>query len=152
MPAVEQTLTLEYATPELRDNEEVVRAALGHTWQALEAASERLRDDKDIVMAAVCQEGGYGALEWASERLRCDRGIVLRAIAHGPHGLVDPKWPKRDVEELLAGLGGRKLAVPRLRSKGRRLVSVINTPAGVSSRTWWTFEDQQSTPVELCSP
>jgi hypothetical protein len=45
---------------------------------ALISASEELKNDREIVLAAVKQHGG--ALQCASAELQNDRGIVLAAV------------------------------------------------------------------------
>jgi hypothetical protein len=52
----------------LRDDKDIVLAAVVEVPQMLEYASVRLRDDKDIVLPAVTKNRGM--LQYASERLR----------------------------------------------------------------------------------
>mmetsp|Transcript_17677 Transcript_17677/g.31996 ORF Transcript_17677/g.31996 Transcript_17677/m.31996 type:complete len:181 (-) Transcript_17677:61-603(-) len=64
------------------DNREIVlqlcqQESLGD-GMTLEVASRRLRNDREIVLAAVMKDGA--CLEWASELLRNDRDIVLAAV------------------------------------------------------------------------
>lgn len=66
MEAVKQNgLALEYASPELRDNRKVVVAAIQQNAQALQFASLRLRNDINIVRLAVKNDGR--ALQYASK-------------------------------------------------------------------------------------
>lgn len=72
---------LESLCPDLRDNKQVVLAAVKKYGSSLRYASKRLRDDRDVVYAAVSKHG-Y-ALEYASKRLRDDRDIVWAAFKVG---------------------------------------------------------------------
>ena len=49
-----------------------------NVYWALEIASERLKDDQDVVLAAVKKDGH--TLDLASERLRNNKDIVLAAM------------------------------------------------------------------------
>ena len=65
---------LEYASERLRDDKDIVLAALGNDGMALEYASERLRDDYGIVLYAI--RNNMRALEYASERLGAYRALI----------------------------------------------------------------------------
>ena len=71
-------LALQYASERLRDDKDVVLAAVKEDGHTLQFVSDRLRDDKDVVMAAVKQEGYI--LDYASSRLKDDEEVVLAAI------------------------------------------------------------------------
>ena len=71
-------MSLYFASERLRDDKDVVMAAVQQNGMALYFASERLRDDKDVVMAAVHQIGT--ALYFASDELRNDKDVVLKAV------------------------------------------------------------------------
>jgi len=105
-----QGILLEFASPALKDDEEVVTVAVsshGHAlryassrWRknramvlravsvsgALQYASEKLQDDKEVVLAAVTKYGA--ALEYASDRLRNDPEVVWVAIKNSGYSLV----------------------------------------------------------------
>lgn len=69
---------LAYASDKLKDDKEVVKAAVGTYGKALRYASKELRNNHAIVLVAVTQDGL--ALEYASEWLRGQRDVVLVAI------------------------------------------------------------------------
>ena len=60
---------------QLRDDREVVLAAVQQDGAVLQFASERLRDDRDVVLAAVQQNGN--ALLFASPRFIFSRVVIL---------------------------------------------------------------------------
>ena len=72
-------LVLQDASAALKEDPEVVLAAVLAWGGALEHASVDLQSDKQLVLAAVRQDGA--ALAWASEPLRGDREVVLAAVA-----------------------------------------------------------------------
>ena len=71
--------TLLYASPELKEDREVVLRAVTQNGHALEYASQELQGDREVVLAAVANDG-Y-TLKYASPELRADREMVLRAFA-----------------------------------------------------------------------
>ena len=78
--------TLEYASPALKDDREVVLAACNQNGHALEYASDALKDDREVVFAA-CNQNGY-ALRFASDALKDDREVVLAACSQNGDALV----------------------------------------------------------------
>jgi len=101
---------LEYASPELKADKEVVLAAVAQDGFALEYASEELKADKEVVLAAVAQE--WGALEYASAELKADKEVVLAAVAQDGFALeYDSVELKADKEVVLAAVAqdGRAL-------------------------------------------
>lgn len=70
--------TIMYASKSLRDNDFIVFEAVNRSGAVLIHASDRLKDDKDIVMKAVQEYGA--AIEYASPRLKNDREIALEAV------------------------------------------------------------------------
>ena len=64
---------LQYAADNLRNDRQVVLAAIKHNPGALEFASEALRDDRSLVLAA-------GSLQHASVRLRGDKQLLLEVV------------------------------------------------------------------------
>ena len=72
-------LALRYASAELKNDKEVVLAAVAQDGRALHRASAELMNDKKAVLAAVAQDGR--ALEDASVKLRNDKEVVLAAVA-----------------------------------------------------------------------
>ena len=69
---------LEYASDDLKNDNEIVQKAVVNNPHNLEHASEDLRNDKEIVLAAVRKDGKV--LEFASEDLQNDKEIVLAAV------------------------------------------------------------------------
>ncbi len=69
---------IEDFSAELRNDRDVVLAAVQLKGCALEFASLELRSDRDVVLAAVQQNGA--ALEFASLKLRSDRVVVLASV------------------------------------------------------------------------
>ena len=66
-------MALEYASPELRADREVVLAAVQQYGLVLTYASKELRADREVVLAAVRQDGR--AIYSASPELRADREL-----------------------------------------------------------------------------
>ena len=62
----------------MKDDIEVVLAAVEHYGNALYYASDRLKDDINVVLAAV--EHNDNALRFSSPRLKDDRDVVLAAV------------------------------------------------------------------------
>ena len=90
---------LKGASPELRDDIEVVRAAMAQNGEAWQHAGEALRADRGAMLAAVVQNGW--ALRYASPELRDDIEVVRAAMAKYAYALMYaseplPSWP-RDV-------------------------------------------------------
>ncbi|CAE7411371.1 ANK1 [Symbiodinium natans] len=71
-------LALLNAPANLRNDREVVLAAVKKKSNALQFAPEVLRGDREVVLAAVERSGG--ALQYASEALKGDREVVLAAV------------------------------------------------------------------------
>ena len=69
---------LEYASEELKDDKEVVLAAVKKSGNALEYTSKKLKDNREVVLAAVKKSGN--ALRHASEELQGDKEVVLAAL------------------------------------------------------------------------
>ena len=74
---------LQYASDELKDNENIVRGAVLRWWGAIQYASNRLRNKKEIALIAV---NGYScyklndALSMISLDLKNDFDVVLMAV------------------------------------------------------------------------
>jgi hypothetical protein len=71
---------------------------------ALYSAPIHLRDDRDVVMAAVSSDGL--ALKYASRRLRDDQAIVLAAIAQTEDAIeyASPRLVDKDKDVVLAAI------------------------------------------------
>ncbi len=62
----------------LKNDKEVVLAAVRQSGCELKNASEKLKDNIDVVLAAVCNDGE--SLQYASDRLKNNSKIVLAAV------------------------------------------------------------------------
>ena len=69
---------LEWASDELRDDEEVVKTALENDGEAMEFASDRLKDNKDLMLLAI--KGAPWTACYASDRLRADRDVIMASV------------------------------------------------------------------------
>lgn len=67
--------------PGLKDDKDVVRAAVCQNGLGLKYASDSLKGDKDVVLSAVAQTGL--ALRHASKELQDDMDVVVAALATG---------------------------------------------------------------------
>jgi hypothetical protein len=85
MVAVQHGFALKYAAPILCADKEVVMAAVKHLSIELQYALVELRRDKEVVMAAV-QQGE--ALQFASPEMQADKEVVLAAIRKTPHSIL----------------------------------------------------------------
>ena len=70
---------LQYASPELKADKEVVMAAVTNNGNALQYASPELKADKEVVMATVTNNGF--ALRFASPELKADKEVVMVAVS-----------------------------------------------------------------------
>ena len=77
---------LQFCSPELRDDEEVVKCAVEKNGYSLEFASDRLKADYDVVSIAVYDSGD--ALSFASEELQADYDIVMTAVENRGEALM----------------------------------------------------------------
>ena len=68
-------MALEFVSDMLKDNREVVVAAISNSGASLCYASSRMRNDREVVVAA-CNEHTL-AIEFASDALKGDRGLML---------------------------------------------------------------------------
>ena len=78
VPRKVDTLVLQYASEELKNDREFVLAAVESDGFSLCLTLEDFKNDREIVFAAVKKRGL--ALVYASEDLRKDREIVLAAV------------------------------------------------------------------------
>ena len=76
---------LEHASARLRNDKDVVTAAVTNCGYALEHASARLRNDKKVVLAAVRSYGK--SIRYASARLRENKDVVLAAVTNCGYAL-----------------------------------------------------------------
>ena len=66
--------TLHYVSNELKNDHEIVMAAVTKSGCSLEASSNELRNNREIVMAAVKQD--EYAIKYASDELKNDQEII----------------------------------------------------------------------------
>ena len=79
MAAVQQNgFALEYASAEMQNDREIVMAAVQQTVYALYYASDKMKNNRDVVMAAVEQDPF--ALQYASHEMRNNRDVVMAAV------------------------------------------------------------------------
>ena len=95
---------------DLRNNKEVVLAAVGQEGAALDYASDELQGDRGIVLAAV--ERSHLALQHASAALKRDRGVVLAAVGRA-------LWALRYADASLTG--DKVFMLPLVRKYGYAL-------------------------------
>jgi NhaP-type Na+/H+ and K+/H+ antiporter len=95
--------SLEDASHELKNDKEIVLAAVQQAGKSLEDASTELKNDKEIVLAAVQQDGK--SLEDASHKLKNDKEVVLAAVTNDGWALrYASKKLKDDREIVLAAI------------------------------------------------
>lgn len=110
----------------MRDDKEVVLAAVNHQGAALREASDRLRNDPDVALAAVLQDAK--ALRYAGDAMKRDRDVVLEAV--GRHGRAlehAAESLKQDQEIVLAAVRQDGLALEHAGEALRDDVSVVRT-------------------------
>ena len=94
---------LQYASKELKNDQDVVLAAVRNSGDALQYASKELKSDKDVVLEAVSKDGS--ALEYASEELKNDKEVVLAAVRQDGSALYYASDAlKNDKEVVLAAV------------------------------------------------
>ena len=72
-------ITLKHVSSRLRNDKEVVIAALERKSDSIKFVSVRLRDDRDVMLTAVMVAGD--SFEFASPRLRDDKVIAMLAVS-----------------------------------------------------------------------
>jgi len=78
-------MSLDYASKEMKNNEEFVLAAVKACGGDLKFASEEMRNKESVVLAAVQQDGC--ALEDASEEMQNKESVVLAAVQQNGRAL-----------------------------------------------------------------
>jgi hypothetical protein len=71
---------LSQASAELKNDKEIVLAAVKSSGEVLEYVSDELRNDPEIVLAAVSQNGA--ALKFASEEMKNNKEITITAVSN----------------------------------------------------------------------
>jgi sulfur relay (sulfurtransferase) complex TusBCD TusD component (DsrE family) len=74
------THALKFASVALKNDRDIVLAAVNQNGHALQYASVELKNDREVVLTAVTQNGN--ALQFASLELKNDRGVVLAAVTY----------------------------------------------------------------------
>lgn len=92
-------LALEFASDRLKDDKEIVLTAVQQFGLALAYASKKLKDDKEIVFAAVQQSGL--ALEHASKKLQNDKEVVFAAICQDGNAIFYASPRLKDNKEVV---------------------------------------------------
>lgn len=77
------------ASETLRDDIDVVTAAIKNNGSSLIDASDRLRDDKELTLLAIEHEDIQRVLEFASDRLKNDPDVVLAAVANDGEAIIN---------------------------------------------------------------
>lgn len=97
-------LQIREAPAHIRDDHDVVHAAVRRNWKALEYASERLRADREIVLTAVAKGEG-NALSFVPDLLWADSLFVMNVVQ------VDGKLLKRAAPALAGDRAVVKAAI-----------------------------------------
>ena len=103
LAAVRTSCVLKYAHPDLKDDAEVVLAAVAHSHRALRAASARLRGSKEVLRK--CPQLSFADVP-EEVRMAFDKGFVLEMLqsnrARGVHALSTVL--KEDADVVLAAV------------------------------------------------
>eukprot|EP00546_Thalassionema_frauenfeldii_P013586 CAMPEP_0178916832 /NCGR_PEP_ID=MMETSP0786-20121207/12887_1 /TAXON_ID=186022 /ORGANISM="Thalassionema frauenfeldii, Strain CCMP 1798" /LENGTH=393 /DNA_ID=CAMNT_0020590269 /DNA_START=232 /DNA_END=1413 /DNA_ORIENTATION=- len=93
---------LEHASLELRNDKQVAIAAVENQPRAIEFASTKLKNDKELILIAVAKDGL--ALEYASLELRNNKQVAMTAVANEPFAIqyISPKLRNDKEVTLLA--------------------------------------------------
>jgi hypothetical protein len=96
----QNSLALKFTSDELKNDHEIVVAAVNQNARAFQYASDEMKNDREIVLAAMNQNGD--ALKHASDELKNDREIVLAAVKNkGTSLCFVSKELKNDCEILI---------------------------------------------------
>lgn len=91
-------INLCWASDRLKNDKEIVLTAVEYDGKSLEFASDELKDDKEFMMKA-CKINGY-ALEFASDRLKNDREVVLEACKNNKSIFYSLEEIKKEFESV----------------------------------------------------
>lgn len=121
--------SLHYASKELKDNKEIVMAAVSQDGSALQYASKELQDDKDIVKAAAAKD--RNALKYASERVRNDKKTIMVAVTQFGYALKFASKGLQDNDDIVMAAvmrDGHALAFAskRLKNDKETVLAAIN--------------------------
>lgn len=120
--------SLRRAAAKAQDNPQLVRAAVAADGMGLERATERLREDENIVDAAVRENGS--ALKFAAESLKANKGLVRTAVAQDALAIQHAAEALKEDEEIarLAVEGNShaiELVAKRLRTSPRLILASL---------------------------
>ena len=87
------------ASDELKDDTDVVLAAVAQNGDALQHASDRLKDDKDLMLAVVALDGH--ALAYVPDRLKDDERVVLAAVVQNGNALRNASDRLKDDKDVV---------------------------------------------------
>jgi len=119
---------LGHASKLLRDDLEVVLAAVTCSGHALEYASWRLRGNREVVLAAANSKQPWPEmLKAASVALRYDREIVLAATRRCPEAVAHSALSKQAREEIVAAAESK---IAQKGEEGAVLATVFLEPQG----------------------
>merc|ERR1712153_127222 len=92
---------LEFASGEVKNDKEVVMAAIACSPQSISRAGDKMKADKEVMMAAVnLKDDPHGyALKYASNELKADKEFVMAAHddehnfnGHDEYNPMNLKW------------------------------------------------------------
>lgn len=132
IPGHEVPEWLELSPEVLREDREVILAAVRRSGLALKCAAPECQGDKEVVLEAVCQNGN--ALEFASAELQADRDIVLAAVARRGDALrLAAPALRADRDVVLAAVSRRGEALrhadPALRADRQIVLAAVRQSA-----------------------
>lgn len=129
-------LALLYACPQLKGDSEIVLTAVANNGLALQFAEKPLRADRGIVLAAVSDNGS--ALEHASLELQADHEIVLTAVTDNGAAL-EHAGPvlQADREVVLAAVQANAVALRFAGAELRRDPILVRI---ARQNSWWAPE------------
>jgi len=78
-------MTLQYATPKLRDDPKVVALAAKQNWRAMKFAGAAQQGNKDIVEKTVKQNGLV--IQYADPELKKDRRMIIEAMKYNMNAI-----------------------------------------------------------------
>ena len=89
----------------LRDDKDIVKAAVRNDSSAYEYASERLKADPEIISEALKNDNCSYAFRYFDDKLKADKSLVLKAVSRDPNTLAEVSDQfKADREVVLTAL------------------------------------------------
>lgn len=140
---------LKHLSSGLKDNKEVVLAAVNKDGCSLRFASLKLRDNKEVVLAAVEQSGM--AISYVSDRFRSDKQILLIALKTDDSALSSaPTRLKNNLKFMLEAVAVNRVclsyASSELRDNKQFVLAALNkSPEWILKRekedVFWTVKE-----------